>query len=113
MKITINGSAKELTKLAIALSCMESEEKKTCFPPLLTKLAENEKINELAEAIRNADKENTPQSEAAEHKKNQEVFEKQMELLSQASKDCLSDISLYQHLPALTQAIILIELLHV
>ncbi len=65
MKITINGSAKELTELAIALSCMESDEKKADFPPLLTELAEDEKINELSEAIRNAGKENAPQVKAA------------------------------------------------
>lgn len=66
MKITINGSAKELTELAIALSCMESEAKRADLPPLLAELAEDEKINELSEAIRNAGKENAPQSETAE-----------------------------------------------
>lgn len=66
MKITINGSAKELTELAIALSCMESEAKRADLPPLLAELAEDEKINEPAEAIRNANKENTPQEKTAE-----------------------------------------------
>lgn len=91
MKITINGSAKELTKLAIALSCMENEEKKPCLPPLLTEIAENEipkertfsdfkprfqatldkfcannKSDISSEAIQNVDKENAPQAETAE-----------------------------------------------
>ena len=66
MKITINGSAKELAELARALNGTEPEMKKAYFPPLLTELAEDEKINELSETIRNADKENAPQAETAE-----------------------------------------------
>ena len=93
MKITINGSAKELTELAIALSCMENEEKKPYFPPLLTKLAEDEKINELAGAIRNAGKENAPQVEAAEHKENQvlsrEEAKKIIKYMDTAAKETL------------------------
>ena len=106
MKITINGSPKELAELARALNGVESKAKKADFPPLLTELAEDEKIKVLAGAIRNADKENTPQSEAAEHKKNQEVFEKQMKLLSEASEFCTGDIRFMQNLPALTCAMI-------
>ncbi|MEZ3437803.1 MAG: hypothetical protein K1W18_02865 [Oscillospiraceae bacterium] len=109
MKITINGSAKELTKLAIALSCMENEEKKTCFPPLLTKLVEDEKINELAGFIRNADKENASQVEAAEQKTNQEILEKQMKLLSNTSENCAKFDELVAHVPALTHAMIEIQ----
>ncbi len=106
MKITINGSAKELIELAIALSCMENEEKKTCFPPLLTEHAEDEKINELAEAIWNADKENASQVEAAEQKTNQEILEKQMKLLSNTSENCAKFDELVVHVPALTHAMI-------
>ena len=116
MKITINGSAKELTELAIALSYMENEEKKPYFPPLLTKLAEDEKINELAENIQPAldkmnkrakqDKENAPQAETAEQKKNQEILEKQMKLLSEASEFCAGDLHFSQNLSKLTRAMI-------
>lgn len=66
MKITINGSPKELAELLNLLGGTENEAEKAEFPPLLTELAEDEKINELAEAIRNADKENAPQAETAE-----------------------------------------------
>lgn len=66
MKITIKGSLKELAELAKVLCDAENKEKNADFPPLLTELAEDEKINELAEAIRNADKENAPQAETAE-----------------------------------------------
>ncbi len=112
MKITINGSLKEVSELFETLrDGAKDAAKKADLPPLLTELAEDEKINELAEAIRNADKENAPQVEAAEQDSNQGFFEKQMELLSQASKDCLSDTSLYQCLAPLTQAMILIEFL--
>lgn len=139
MKITINGSAKELTELAIALSCMENEAKKPCLPPLLTELAESnsigkngkeksserlfidfapkfqaalerfcgdKKVDEPTVAVQNADKENAPQVEAAEQKKNQEIFEKQMELLFKASEFCVADVQLTQHLSALTHAMI-------
>lgn len=66
MKITINGSPKELAELAKAHVSAEKEVKKADLPPLLTELVEDEKINNLAEAIRNADKENAPQAETAE-----------------------------------------------
>ncbi len=66
MKITIKGSPAELAGLAKVLCGAESEEKKADFPPLLTELAEDEKINELAEAIRSTDEENAPQAETAE-----------------------------------------------
>lgn len=66
MKITVNGSPKELAEFARALNGTETETKKAYFPPLLTELAEDEKINELSEAIRNTDKENAPQAETAE-----------------------------------------------
>ncbi len=140
MKITIEGSPKELAELAKVLNGSETAaEKKADIPLLLTELADNnaivrnakvkpiertfasfkpmfeatlkkfygrDKVDELAEAIQNAGKENAPQAETAEQNTNKEIFEKQMKLLSQASKDCLSEISLYQHLPALTQAMI-------
>lgn len=67
MKITIEGSPKEVAELLNALpNGTENNAKKPYFPPLLTELTENEKINELVEAIRNADEENAPQVEAAE-----------------------------------------------
>lgn len=76
MKITINGSPKELAELARALNGTETEAKKADFPPLLTKLAEDEKISELAEDIQPAldkmnemarqRKENAPQAGTAE-----------------------------------------------
>lgn len=91
MKITIKGSPKELAELAKALGGAGNEVKKTDLPPLLTELVKNrapkertfsdfkphfqaaldkfcgdDKINELAEAVRNAGKENAPQEEAAE-----------------------------------------------
>lgn len=139
MKITINGSPKELAELLDALGGMENAEKKEELPPLLTELAEDEKINELAAAIRNAGKENAPQVEAAkqeqslmpfltkdlgnrgyrtehkenapqaeatEQKKNKEIFEKQMELLSKASEFCVADVNLTQCLATLTHAMI-------
>lgn len=68
MKITIEGSQSELAELAKVLGGMENAEKKHELPPLLTELAKDGKINELAEAIRNAGKENAPQVEAAEQK---------------------------------------------
>lgn len=72
MKITIEGSPKEAAGLIKALlSGAEAEAKKPYFPPLLTELAEDEKINELAEAIQNVGKESAPQVEAAEHQDNQ------------------------------------------
>lgn len=64
MKITIKGSPKELVELTKVLNSTE----KAVFPPLLTELAEDEKLNSLAEAIRNANKENAPQTETAEQK---------------------------------------------
>ena len=77
MKITIEGSPKELAELISALpNGAETEAKKPCFPPLLTELAEDEKINELAKDMRpvleemneraKQHKENAPQVEAAE-----------------------------------------------
>lgn len=92
MKITIKGSLKELSELAKAFSGAKTVEKNADFPPLLTELAKNkntnlffgdghiqtgdeiaatikrnhEIINRFAEAVRNADKENAPQTEAAE-----------------------------------------------
>lgn len=67
MKITIEGSPKEVAELLNALpNGAGVKVKKPYFPPLLTKLTEDEKINELAEAIRNTDEENAPQVEAAE-----------------------------------------------
>ncbi len=74
--------------------------------PLSKDTEEDEKINELAEAIRNADKENAPQAGAAEQKTNQEIFEKQMELLSKASEFCAADVQFTQHLSALTHAMV-------
>lgn len=68
MKITINGSPKELVELLDALGGMENAEENHELPPLLTELAEDEKINELGETIWNADKENAPQAESAEQK---------------------------------------------
>lgn len=71
MKITIEGSPKELAKLAAVLNGEPTAEKKAEIPPLLTDLVSEKfggdnKINELAEAIRNADKGNDPQAETAE-----------------------------------------------
>lgn len=66
MKITINGSPKELAELLDVLGGMENAEENHELPPLLTELAEDEKINELAVAIRNASEENAPQVETAE-----------------------------------------------
>ena len=72
MRITIEGNSKELAKLAKVLNGAVAVEKKAGIPPLLTELAgekfsgDDDKINELAEAIRNAGKENAPQMEAAE-----------------------------------------------
>ncbi len=106
MKFIIEGSQSELTELIKRLSGIETEAKKADFPPLLTELAEDEKIDELSEAIQNADKVNAPQAETAEQKKNQEVFEKQMKLLSEASEFCTGDIRFMQNLPALTCAMI-------
>lgn len=128
MKITINGSAKELTELAIALSCMENEEKKADFPPLLTELAESENIDyiqsgcEIADTIKHTrevisslkkmkdsaeqNEESAPQIEAAEQKKNQEILEKQMKLLSEASTFGAGDLRFPQNLSELTRAMI-------
>ncbi len=139
MKITINGSPRELAELTEALNGTETEAKKADFPLLLTELARSnsimknakvkpiertfsdlkpnfqaalekfcgdKKIDELSEAIQNADKVNAPQAETAEQKKNQEVFEKQMKLLSEASEFCTGDIRFMQNLPALTCAMI-------
>lgn len=146
MKITIKGSPKELAELARALNVTETKEKKADFLSLLTELAEDGKIKELAEAVRNADKEdspqveaaeqyipfihfksrfekwirmvreanagkeNAPQVEAAEQKKKQEIFEKQMKLLSEASEFCVSDVRLTPCLYALTRAMIELNL---
>lgn len=91
MKITINGSPEELAELARTLNGMETKTKKPYFPPLLTELAENGKINELAKAIQNADKENAPQSEATEryipfiHFKPR--FEKWIKIVKEANED--------------------------
>lgn len=54
MKITINGSPKELAELAKVLNGTETEAKKADFSPLLTELTNDEKINELAEDIKSA-----------------------------------------------------------
>lgn len=72
----------------------------------MTKLAEDEKLDKLTEAIRNADKENAPQAEAAEQKTNQEIIEKQMKLLSEASEFCAGDLRFPQNLSQLTRAMI-------
>lgn len=91
MKITINGSPEELAELARTLNGMENKTKKPYFPPLLTELAEDAKINELAENIQNADKENTPQEETAErgipfiHFKPR--FEKWIKIVKEANED--------------------------
>lgn len=116
MKITIKGSPKELAELAKVLVSTENKEKNADLPPLLTELAKNDKINEFAKAMRPAlekinestkrRKENAPQMDATEQKKNQEVFKKQMELLSKASEFCTGDVHLTQCLPTLTQAMI-------
>jgi len=66
MKFIIEGSQSELTELIKRLGGIETEKKKDYIPPLLTELAEDEKINEPTEAVRNADKENAPQVEVAE-----------------------------------------------
>lgn len=77
MRITIEGNSKELAKLAKVLNGAATAEKKAGIPPLLTELADkkfggdNDKINELAEAIRNAGKENAPQTKTAERQENQ------------------------------------------
>lgn len=44
MKITINGSPKELAELAKALVSAEDEVKKADLPPLLTELADEENL---------------------------------------------------------------------
>lgn len=134
MKITINGSPKELAELLNLLGSTENEAEKAEFPPLLTELAENKNTNlffgdahsqtgdEFAETIRHnretisiikkmngvakQRKENAPQVETAELKKNQEIFEKQMELLSKASEFCVADVNLTQCLATLTHAMI-------
>lgn len=70
MKITINGSPKEVSELLETLRDGVKEAEKTAdLPPLLTELAEDEKINELAEAVRHAGKENAPQAETVEQVK--------------------------------------------
>ena len=72
MRITIEGSSEELARIAKVLNGAATAEKKAGIPPLLTELTgekfsgDDDKINELAEAIRNAGKENAPQTEAAE-----------------------------------------------
>lgn len=72
MKITIEGSSRELAEIAKVLNGAATAEKKAGIPPLLTELTgekfsgDDDKINELAEAIQNAGKENAPQVEAAE-----------------------------------------------
>ncbi len=116
MKITINGSPKELAKLARALNGTETRTKKQYFPPLLTELSDVEKtVNTTREIIASLNKmnetakqrkENAPKVEAAEQKKKQEIFEKQMKLLSEASEFCTGDIRFMQNLPALTCAMI-------
>lgn len=116
MKITINGSAKELAELARALNGTETKEKKPYFPPLLTDIANSERTikntREIISFLKKSkegteqSKESAPQAETAEHKKNKEFFEKQMNLLSEASSGCLVDMTLYQHLPALTEAML-------
>lgn len=76
------------------------------FQAALEKFCGDDKVNELAKTIENADKENAPQTEFAERNTNQDIIEKQMELLSEASKFCLGDIRLTQYLPELTRAMI-------
>jgi len=67
MKITIEGSPRELAELAKVLNGGETAaEKMAELPLLLTDLSEDEKIKELAEAIRNVGKENAPQAVTAE-----------------------------------------------
>lgn len=76
MKFIIEGSQSELTELIKRLGGMETEAKKADFPPLLTELAEDEKINEFTDKMSCAlnkmnegakqRKENAPQVEAAE-----------------------------------------------
>lgn len=134
MKITINGSPKELAEFLDALGGMENAEKKHELPPLLTDLAENKNTNlffgdahgqtgdEFAETIRRnretisiikkmnevakQRKETAPQAETAELKKNQKIFEKQMKLLSEASEFCTGDLRFPQNLSELTRAMI-------
>ena len=120
MKITIKGSPKEVSEL---LETMRSGAKKTDLPPLLTDVEDiNDTIKRNRETISafkkgcelaNQCEKNAPQAETAEKEKKQEVFESQMDLLSKASKDCLTDISLYQYLAPLTQAMITIACFHV
>lgn len=77
MKITVEGSPKELAILATVLGNAENEEKKAGLPPLLTELADtavpdtNKEIADMlsamnAKAAQNARENAAPQVEAAE-----------------------------------------------
>lgn len=68
MKITINGSPKEFAELLDVLGGMENAEKKEELPPLLTELAEDEKINDLTGAICNTGTKNTSPEDAVDQK---------------------------------------------
>ncbi len=77
--------------------------------PLSNGSEEDDKINKLAEDIRSAGKENAPQAETAVQKTNQEIFEKQMKLLSEASEFCVGNLRYSDNLYGLTRAIIEIQ----
>lgn len=116
MKITINGSPKEIAEFAKALNGTETEAKKPYFPPLLTDIANSERtikdtreiISFLKKSKEGAEqgKESAPQAETAEQKKNQEILEKQMKLLSEASAFGAGDLRFPQNLSELTRAMI-------
>lgn len=116
MKITINGSPKELAELLDVLGGMENAEENHELPPLLTELADDEKRNKMANDIQHAlvkttqtakqSKETALQAEATEQKKNKEIFEKQMKLLSEASEFGTGDMRFPQNLSQLTRAMI-------
>ncbi len=87
MKFIIEGSQSELTELIKRFGGIETEKKKDYIPPLLTELPEDEKINELAEAIRNADKDNAPQAETAEQRHDIRYFNTTAEELEKTAHD--------------------------
>lgn len=112
MKFIIEGSQSELTELIKRLGGIENEAKNAGFPPLLTGMANAERTIECtreiisflkkSKEVAEQSKGNAPQAEIAEKNSNQEFFEKQMKLLSEASEFCTGDIRFTQNLPALT-----------
>ncbi len=68
MKITINGSPKELAELLDALGGMENAEENHELPPLLTELAKDEKTNDSTGLFGTQVQKNTSLEDAVDQK---------------------------------------------